>query len=114
VPFEITQPTRESLQAWPDRRLDDWLFPSRSRQGAHITSGEYGRLIDQWVTAIELDPEGYGTHSLGRTEVALIYKRTGNLRACQLLLGYPKIESTMRYLDIEVDDALTLSEQVEI
>lgn len=66
------------------------------------------------MTAIELDPKGYGTHSLRRTKVALIYKKTGNLRACQLLLGHRKIESTVRYLGIEVDDALALSEQVEI
>lgn len=117
VPFEITQPTRESLQAWLDRRgrrPDDWLFPSRSRKGGHITTHQYGRLLDQWVTAIELDPKGYGTHSLRRTKVALIYKKTGNLRACQLLLGHRKIESTVRYLGIEVDDALAPSEQVEI
>src|ERR1700760_2042067 len=71
VPFEITQPTRESLQAWLERRgrrPDDWLFPSRSRRGDHITTRQYGRLLDQWVTAIELDPKGYGTHSLRRTK----------------------------------------------
>lgn len=75
---------------------------------------QYGRLVDQCVGAVGLDPRAYGTHSLRRTKVALIYKRTGNLRACQLLLGHRKIESTVRYLGIEVDDALALSEQVEL
>ncbi len=117
VPFEITDPTREALLAWLERRgrrWDDWLFPSRSRAGNHISTRQYGRLVDQWVGAIGLEPRTYGTHSLRRTKVALIYKRTGNLRACQLLLGHRKIESTVRYLGIEVDDALALSEQVEI
>jgi len=117
VPFEITEPTREALVAWLKLRADragDWLFPSRSRPGDHITTRQYGRLVDQWVTAVGLEPRAYGTHSLRRTKVALIYKRTGNLRACQLLLGHRKIESTVRYLGIEVDDALALSAQVEL
>lgn len=117
VPFELTEPTRESLLAWLERRgrrPDGWLFPSRSRTGDHISTRQYGRLVDQWVAAVGLEPRSYGTHSLRRTKVALIYKRTGNLRACQLLLGHRKIESTVRYLGIEVDDALALSEQVEL
>ncbi|WP_436046942.1 tyrosine-type recombinase/integrase [Phenylobacterium sp. LjRoot225] len=89
------------------------LFPSRSRPEDHVTTRQYGRSVDQWVAAVGLEPRSYGTHSLQRTEVALIYKRTGNLRACQLLLGRRKIESTVRYLGIEVDDALTMSGQVE-
>lgn len=117
VPFEITEPTRDALVAWLNRRgerSDNWLFPSRSRAGDHISTRQYGRLVDQWVAAIGLEPRSYGTHSLRRTKVALIYKRTGNLRACQLLLGHRKIESTVRYLGIEVDDALAMSEQVEL
>jgi integrase len=117
VPFEITEPTRDALIAWlklRGERADGWLFPSRSRPGDHITTRQYGRLVDQWVSSIELEPRTYGTHSLRRTKVALIYKRTGNLRACQLLLGHRKIESTVRYLGIEVDDALALSLQVEL
>ena len=70
--------------------------------------------MDDWVALIGLDPAAYGTHSLRRTKVALLYKRTGNLRACQLLLGHTKLESTVRYLGIEVDDALVLSEQVDL
>jgi integrase len=85
-----------------------------SRHGDHITTRQYGRLLDNWVALIGLDPALYGTHSLRRTKVALIYKRTGNLRACQLLLGHTKLESTVRYLGIEVDDALLLSEQTDL
>ncbi len=117
VPFELTDPTREALTAWLRKRLNekgDWIFPSRSRPGDHVTTRQYGRLLDDWVSLIGLDPVLYGTHSLRRTKVALIYKRTGNLRACQLLLGHSKLESTVRYLGIEVDDALILSEQTDL
>ena len=117
VPFELTDPTREALTAWLRKRPNekgDWIFPSRSRPGDHVTTRQYGRLLDDWVSLIGLDPVLYGTHSLRRTKVALIYKRTGNLRACQLLLGHSKLESTVRYLGIEVDDALILSEQTDL
>ena len=86
-------------------RADDWLFPSRSRPCDHIGTRQYARLVEKWVAMIDLDPRAYGTHSLRRTKVALVYKKTGNLRACQLLLGHRKLESTVRYLGIEVDDA---------
>ena len=117
VPFELTESTREALGSWlrlRGLRGSDWLFPSRSRPGDHLTTRQYGRLLDDWVALIGLDPAAYGTHSLRRTKVALLYKRTGNLRACQLLLGHTKLESTVRYLGIEVDDALVLSEQVDL
>jgi len=117
VPFELTETTREALAAWLKSRglrASDWLFPSRSRPGEHLTTRQYGRLVDEWVTLIGLDPAGYGTHSLRRTKVALIYRRTGNLRACQLLLGHTNLESTVRYLGIEADDALVMSEQTDI
>ena len=117
VPFEITDPTRDALSAWlkiRGQRADDWLFPSRSRDGGHISTRQYARLVGQWVAMIDLEPRAYGTHSLRRTKVALVYKKTGNLRACQLLLGHRKLESTVRYLGIEVDDALTISEQIEL
>lgn len=117
VPFEITEPTRESLAAWltqRGRRADNWLFPSRSQAGAHITTRHYARLVGQWVGMIDLEPSGFGTHSLRRTKVSLVYKKTGNLRARQLLLGHRKLESTVRYLGIEVDDALEMSEQVDL
>jgi site-specific recombinase XerC len=117
VPFEITEPTREALVAWlalRGHRTDDWLFPSRSRPGMHIGTRQYARLVGRWVQMIELQPAAYGTHSLRRAKVALVYKKTGNLRACQLLLGHRKLESTVRYLGIEVDDALAISEQIEL
>jgi len=117
VPFELTETTRDTLTAWlklRGLRASDWLFPSRSRPGEHLTTRQYGRLVDEWVALIGLDPAGYGTHSLRRTKVALIYRRTGNLRACQLLLGHTKLESTVRYLGIEADDALVMSEQTDI
>ena len=117
VPFELTEPTREALAAWLKKRClrsGDWQFPSRSHAGDHVTTRQYSRLVDDWVTLAGLDPAGYGTHSLRRTKVALVYKRTGNIRACQLLLGHSKLESTVRYLGIEVDDALVLSEQTDL
>ncbi len=117
VPFEITDSTRDALAAWlvrRGRRDDDWLFPSRSRPGDHITTRQDARLVDQWVALIDLEPRAYGTHSLRRTKVALVYKKTGNLRACQLLLGHSKLESTVRYIGIEVDYALAPSEQVDL
>lgn len=117
VPFELTEPTREALVPWLKLRKlrgSDCLFPSRSRPGDHLTTRQYGRLLDDWVSLIGLDPAAYDTHSLRRTKVALLYKRTGNLRACQLLLGHTKLESTVRYLGIEVDDALVLSSQTDL
>ena len=117
VPFEITETTRGALEEWlpvRGRREDDWLFPSRNRAGRHITTRQYARLVDSWVRLIDLEVAAYGTHSLRRTKVALVYKKTGNLRACQLLLGHRKLESTVRYLGIESEDALSISEQVEL
>jgi len=117
VPFELTEPARDAIALWlaeRGQRSDDWLFPSRSSPGKHIGTRQYSRLVDRWVGLIDLPAEAYGTHSLRRTKVALLYKKTGNLRACQLLLGHRKLESTVRYLGIEVDDALEMSEQVDI
>lgn len=94
--------------------MDDCLFPSRGRAGAHIGTRQYARLVNRWVQMIDLNPGAYGTHSLRRTKVALIYKKTGNLRPCQLLLGHGKLKSTVRYLGIEVDDALEISEQIDL
>lgn len=89
-------------------------FPSRSKPGEYITTRQYARLVNHWVAMIDLEPCAYGTHSLRRKKVALIYKKTGNLRACQLLLGHRKLESTVRYPGIEVDDALEMSEQIDL
>ncbi|WP_233553468.1 tyrosine-type recombinase/integrase [Teichococcus wenyumeiae] len=117
VQFEITEQTRETVLQWmacSGRRPGDYLFPSRIGRNKPLTTRHYARLMDRWVTSVGLDPALYGTHSLRRTKVALIYRRTGNLRAVQLLLGHTKLESTVRYLGIEVDDALAISEQVDI
>ena len=70
-----------------------------------MTTRQYARLVAKWIAGIGLDPHVFGTHSLRRTKATLIYRRTGNLRAVQLLLGHKKMESTVRYLGIEVDDA---------
>ena len=117
VQFEITSQTRESLESWISANYlsgQDFLFPSRRRDSAHLSTRQYARILKGWVTTIGLDPTLYGTHTMRRTKVSLIYRRTKNLRAIQLLLGHTKLESTVRYLGIEVDDALELAEQTEV
>jgi len=117
VQFEITGQTRECLQAWIRARglsCGDFLFPSRLRSSPHLSTRQYARLVHRWVASIGLDTSAYGTHSIRRTKVSLIYRRTRNLRAVQLLLGHTKLESTVRYLGIEVDDALEIAEQTEV
>ena len=117
VQFEITDQTRLSLDRWiacAKLRPPDYLFPSRIKKSSHISRRQYARIVDGWVQEIGLDPALYGTHSLRRTKASLIYHRTKNLRAVQLLLGHTKLESTVRYLGIDVDDALELSEQTEV
>ena len=96
------------------KRPGEFLFTSRWRAGAVMTTRQYARLVADWIAGIGLDPHLFGTHSLRRTKATLIYRRTGNLRAVQLLLGHTKLESTVRYLGIEVDDALAIAEQVEV
>ncbi len=113
----LHEPARTSILAWLEARggtLDDYAFPSRLDGVTHISPRQYARLVDEWVTGIGLRSEDYGTHSLRRTKASLIYKRTGNLQAVQLLLGHTKIESTVRYLGVDVEDALTLAEGTEI
>jgi len=117
VQFEITPSTREAVQRWIKRaelRSEDFLFPSRVHSSPHLSTRQYARILEGWVEELGLDPADYGTHSMRRTKATLIYKRTKNLRAVQLLLGHSKLESTVRYLGIEVDDALEISEQSEI
>ena len=117
VQFEITEQTRLSISNWIDKaklKADDFLFKSRFKKSEHISTREYARIVKQWVTSIGLDPTKYGTHSLRRTKAALIYRRTKNLRVIQLLLGHAKLESTVRYLGIEIEDALEMAEQTEI
>lgn len=115
VQFELSEQTRRSLEEWIARRKllsTDFLFPGRTH--ANLSTRQYARIVDRWVVSVGLDSRRYGTHSLRRTKVSQIYKKTGNLRAVQLLLGHTKLESTVRYLGIEVDDALAMSEQVDL
>jgi integrase len=117
VQFELLEPARTSILAWLERRggsLDDYAFPSRIDHTQHISTRQYARLLDEWVSGIGLRREDYGTHSLRRTKASIIYKTTGNLRAVQILLGHTKIESTVRYLGVDVEDALTLAEGTEV
>ena len=116
VRFEVTEPTRQAIDDFiklEDKKLREFLFTGR-RPGQGMTTRQYARLLSEWLTSVGLDPHLYGIHSLRRTKATLIYRRTGNLRAVQLLLGHTKIESTVRYLGIEVDDAIAIAEQVDV
>jgi integrase len=117
VQFEISAPTRDALDKWiraAQLKPDDFLFPSRVHDGAHLSTRQYARIVHDWVSEIGLETARYGTHSMRRTKVSLIYRHTKNLRAVQLLLGHSRIESTVRYLGIEVDDALEIAEQTDV
>lgn len=116
VQFEVTDATRQALLAWIDQaKLSNnaFLFPSRVTESPHLSTRQYARIVRKWVESIGLDTVAYGTHTMRRTKATLIYRRTKNLRAVQLLLGHTKLESTVRYLGIEVDDALEIAEQTE-
>lgn len=117
VQFEITDQTRSSIRDWlaeGNLRSGQHLFPSRLRAQPHLSTRQYARIVHAWVESAGLDSSAYGTHSMRRTKAAQIYRKTGNLRAVQLLLGHTKLKSTVRYLGIEVDDALSIAEQVEL
>jgi integrase len=117
VRFELTEQTRQAIDAYlkaADKKPGEFLFTNRRRPKEGMTTRQYARLVSEWIAGIGLDPKVFGTHSLRRTKATLIYRRTGNLRAVQLLLGHTKIESTVRYLGIEVDDALAIAEQVDV
>lgn len=117
VQFELTADVRASLQAWLERRsgtVGGYVFPSRIDHTGHLSTRQYARLVDEWVEAVGLRRAEYGTHSLRRTKASMIYKATGNLRAVQILLGHTKIENTVRYLGVDVEDALILAERTEI
>jgi integrase len=117
VQFEITEQTRKSVTEWikaAELKSDAFLFPSRIHNSVHLSTRQYARIVNDWVVEIGLDPTSYGTHTMRRTKPTLIYRRTKNLRAVQLLLGHTKLESTVRYLGIEVDDALEMAEQTEV
>lgn len=113
----LTEPTRKAIAVWIERNSlgpHNWLFPSRKKKGEHLTTRQYARLVQDWTEAIGLPSSAYATHSLRRTKATLLYRKTGNLRAIQLLLGHAKIDSTVRYLGVEVEDALALSEGLEL
>jgi integrase len=115
--FELTDQSRLAVERWvADRKLDvhDLLFHSRKDSTRHISTRQYAKLLKNWVADIGLAPKCYGTHSLRRTRATLIDRRTKNLRAVQLLLGHAKVESTVCYLGVELDDALEIAEQTEI
>lgn len=117
VKFEITEQTRKAVDEYIEvamKRPGDFLFTGRRGKDRSLTTRQYARLLSEWIAGIGLDASLFGTHSLRRTKATLIYRRTGNLRAVQLLLGHAKLESTVRYLGVEVDDALTIAEQVDI
>lgn len=117
VRFELTEQTRQAVDDYiksVGKKSGEFLFAACRKQDHRMTTRQYARLLSEWVSSIGLDPHLFGTHSLRRTKATLIYRRTGNLRAVQLLLGHTKIESTVRYLGIEVDDALSIAEQVDL
>ena len=115
--FELTEQTRTAIDthiAASRIQSGDFLFPGHGSAGRHLSTRQYARLVSQWVSSIGLDPSLFGTHSPRRTNAALIYRRTGNLRAVQLLLGHTKVESTVRYLGIDFDDALEIAERGDV
>lgn len=116
VQFEITEQTRNSVADWIRKAQltsGQHLFPSRVAKSGHLSTRQYARIVKSWVTSIGLNSVAYGTHTMRRSKATLIYRKTKNLRAIQLLLGHSKLESTVRYLGIEVDDALEITEQTE-
>jgi integrase len=117
VKFELTEATRQAVDdslRTTGKKPGEHLFTGRRGPNCSLTIWQYARLLSEWLASAGLDPHLFGTHSLRRTKATLIYRRTGNLRAVQLLLGHTKIESTVRYLGIEVDDALAIAEQVDV
>jgi integrase len=117
VKFELTEATRQAVDDYlkaTGKKPGDYLFTGRRGSSCSLTTRQHSRILSEWIASVGLDPHFFGTHSLRRTKATLIYRRTGNLRAVQLLLGHTKIESTVRYLGIEVDDALAIAEQVDV
>lgn len=117
VRFEMTDQTRQAIDEYlreTGRQRGQFLFAGRGEPKCGLTTRQYARLVNEWIESIGLDPLKYGTHSMRRTKATLIYRRTGNLRAVQLLLGHTKIESTVRYLGIEIDDAIEIAEKIEV
>ncbi|WP_208995151.1 tyrosine-type recombinase/integrase [Pseudovibrio sp. Alg231-02] len=117
VQCELMEGNRSALSKWidsPEMIGSEYLWPGRFHDRPHISTRQYGRMLKEWVLSIGLEPSSYGTHSMRRTKVAQINKKTGNLRAVQLLLGHTKMDSPVRYLGIDLEDALSLSEKIDI
>ena len=117
VRFELSEHTRQAVDDYlriASKKSGEFLFEGQRSAARSISTRQYARLVSEWIASIGLDPYRFGTHSLRRTKAVLIYRRTGNLRAVQILIGHTKIESTVRYLGIEVDDALAIAEQVDV
>jgi site-specific recombinase XerD len=117
VRFEITPSTQRTIDAWIRKaglKAGDFLFPSRTRSGVHLSTRQYARIVKRWAQMGGLDASAYGTHSMRRTKASIIYRQTKNLRAVQLLLEHSKLDNTVRYLGIEVDDALELAEAIDV
>ena len=117
VQFEITPTTRKAAAEWIKQAHlsnEDYLFPSRVHDIPHLGTRQYARILDSWIKEIGLDPTACGTHTIRRTKASLVYRRLKNSRAVQLLLGHTKLESTVHYFGIEVEDALELSGQTEV
>jgi integrase len=117
VKFELSETTRQAVDDYlraAGKKAGDYLFAGRRGPMGNLSTRQYARLVSTWIGRIGLDPRLFGTHSLRRTKATLIYRRTGNLRAVQLLLGHAKIESTVQYLGIEVDDAIAIAEQIDV
>jgi integrase len=117
VRFEISDGTRASLDKWMQDPLmvgSKYLWPGRFHERLHISTRQYARIVRDWVISIGLEASACGTHSMRRTKVKQLYKKTGNLRAVQLLLGHTKMDSTVRYLSVELEDALAIAEAIEI
>jgi integrase len=117
VRFEVTQGTRNSVLAWIRERgtgCGDCLFTSRRHDRDCISTRHYARLLKRWLREVGIEPSANGTHSLRRTKVALIYRQTGNIRAIQILLGHSKVDSTVRYLGVDIEDALALAEGTDL
>src|SRR6204780_3192098 len=117
VRFELSDQTRQAIDDYlkaTGKRPGEFLFTGRRGPNRSITTRQYARLVSEWIGSVGLDPRLFGTHSLRRTKATLIYRRRGNLRAVQTLPGDTQTESTVRYLGIEVDDALAIAEHVDV
>ncbi|GAN13949.1 tyrosine-type recombinase/integrase [Sphingomonas paucimobilis] len=117
VQFELMDTAHKSIRVWLERRggtLNDSVFPSRNDYMAYMSTRQYARPVREWVIGIGLTPQDYGTHSLRRTKASIIYKATGNLCAVQILLDHAKVDSTVRYLGVDVEDALELAERTDV